>query len=141
MAEVIARQKLSELGWDGVEVESAGVGAFEGSPASAGAVRAAGANGLALSGHSSRLLTHERSASADLILTMSDSHLMRVMELGAGENAAVITSFGAGDDGERIVSGVPDPIGGPDEEYEEIFTFLDDLIARVLERLASRVKP
>jgi protein-tyrosine-phosphatase len=31
---------------------------------------------------------------------------------------------------------IPDPIGGPDEEYEETFRLLDELIGRTLERLA-----
>lgn len=141
MAEVIARHRLSELGWGRVEVESAGVGASDGSPASAGAVRAAGARGLDLSGHSSRRLTLERSASADLILTMSDGHLMRVIELGAGDQAAMITSFARREAGRSVASGVPDPIGGPDEEYSETFDLLDDLIERVLERLEPMIEP
>ena len=34
MAEVIARRRVAELGWDRVDVRSAGVAAFDGSPAS-----------------------------------------------------------------------------------------------------------
>ena len=37
-----------------------------------------------------------RTDGADLILTMTSSHLIRVVEIGAGERAAVITSFAAG---------------------------------------------
>lgn len=134
MAEVIARRRAAELGYDRVEVRSAGVGAFPGSPASGGALRAAEEHGLDLSGHRSTLLDGPLAAQADLILTMSPGHLMRVVELGAGDHAALLTSYAGGDD-ERAGFGIPDPIGGPDEEYLETFRVLDELIGRALERL------
>ncbi len=84
MAEVIARSRAAELGWDHVEVRSAGIAAFPGAPASVGAVRAASKHGLDLSDHASAPLTAEAAREADLILTMSPTHLMRVIELGGG---------------------------------------------------------
>ena len=135
MAEAIARSRVEELGWAGFEVRSAGVDAFDGSAASDGAVRAARAHGLDLEGHSATLLTHEEAGLADLILTMSPSHLIRVIELGAGDRAAMLTSYAAGADGALDPTGVPDPIGGLDEDYMETFRVLDDLVGRVLERL------
>ena len=140
MAEVIARRRAAELGWDRVEVRSAGVAAFDGSPASGGAVRAAATNELDLTGHSATLLTEEEASTADLILTMSVAHLMRVTELGGGERAAMLTSFAGG--GADVPGGpIPDPVGGPDSEYEETFRTLDELITRVLERLEPVVAP
>ncbi len=135
MAEVIARRQAGMLGWDRVEVLSAGVGAFEGSEASEGAVRVASAHGLDLTHHTAKPLMKEDAARADLILAMSPSHLMRLVELGAGERAALLTSYAGGHpDDPREVS-IPDPIGGPDEEYERTFELLDRLIERVLARL------
>lgn len=141
MAEVIARRRLEELGWTHVEVRSAGVAAFSGSPASDGAVRVAEAHGLDLSDHASTPLTPELIEESDLILTMSSSHLVRVLELGAGDRVALITSFAEGAEDALDVAGVPDPIGGPDEEYAETFDVLDDLIARALDRIAPLVEP
>lgn len=141
MAEVIARRRLEELGWTHVEVRSAGVAAFSGSPASDGAVRVAEARGLDLSNHASTPLTPELIDESDLILTMSSSHLVRVLELGAGDRVALITSFAEGEEDALDVAGVPDPIGGPDEEYAETFDVLDDLIARALDRIAPLVEP
>ena len=141
MAEAIARRRIAELGWSHVDVVSAGVGAFEGSPASSGALRTAAARGLDLGNHTSTMLTRQLADDADLILTMSASHLLRVMELGGGDRAAMITAFATGGESDRGAAGVPDPIGGPDEEYAETFDFLDDLIARVLSRLEPVVAP
>jgi protein-tyrosine-phosphatase len=141
MAEVIARRRLADRGWTQVEVRSAGVGAFEGSPVSGGALRTAVRHGLDLSGHEATYLTREVADAADLILTMSASHLARVRELGAGERAAIITSFAAVDGEEGVAAGVPDPIGGPDEEYAHTFDVLAALIERALERLEPVVKP
>ncbi len=141
MAEVIARRRASELGWHHLEVRSAGIAAFHGSPASGGALRTARAHGLDLSGHAATPLTRDVLDWADLVLTMSETHLMRVAELEGGGRAALLTSFAGGrDDGVRSAS-VPDPVGGPDEEYEATFRLLDGLIGRVLERLGPAVGP
>jgi protein-tyrosine phosphatase len=140
MAEAIARRIASERGYDRLEVRSAGVAAGSGSPASAAAVRVAAAHGLDLEAHRSTLLTVDRADAADLILTMSPSHLMHVIELGAGDRAALLTSYAGGlDDGSAV--SIPDPIGGPDEEYEETFRVLDELIGRVLTRLETVLTP
>ena len=134
MAELIARARARELGWEHVEVASAGVAAFSGSPPSEGALRAAEAHGLDLSHHRSTLLTADVAAGADLILTMSPNHLMRVIDLGSGGHAGLLTSYAGGlDDASGMA--IPDPIGGPDEEYLKTFRLLDELIGRVLERL------
>lgn len=140
MAEAIARRRANELGWDRLAVASAGVSAFDGSTASDGAVRAAAAHGLDLSAHSATRLTHEEVRTADLILTMSSSHLMRVMDLGAGDRAAMLTSF-AGESAEGTSASIPDPIGGSDEEYLSTFELLDELIGSVLQRLEPVVAP
>jgi protein-tyrosine-phosphatase len=141
MAEVIARAQAAALGWSHVEFASAGVGAYEGSEASEGAVRAAAAHGLDLVRHTARPLMKEDATRADLILAMSTSHLMRLVELGAGERAALLTSYAGGHpDDPREVS-IPDPIGGPDEEYMRTFELLQRLIERVLARLEPVLDP
>lgn len=141
MAEAIARKAVEERGWSQVEVCSAGVAAFPGSPASGGAVRVAEARGVRLEDHASRPLTPALVDGSDLILTMTASHLLRVVELGAGDRAAVITSFATGSEGATDQGGVPDPIGGPDEEYEETFEVLEDLVRRSLDRIEPLVEP
>jgi protein-tyrosine-phosphatase len=141
MAEAIARRLLAELGWDRVEVRSAGVAAFDGSPASGGAVRVTAAHGLNLSDHSATLLTEEETTAADLVLTMSHSHLIRVMELGGGDRAALLTAYARGPEQADTAWSIPDPVGGPDEEYEETFRLLEELVAGVMSRLEPVLTP
>jgi len=135
MAEVIARRRASEMGWRNVEIASAGVGAFPGSPASGGALRTAAAHGLDLSRHASTLLTFDAVEAADLLLTMSGTHLLRVAELGAGDRAALLSAYAAGRGPDEFAPGVPDPIGGSDEEYEETFMLLEEMVDLALARL------
>ncbi len=141
LAEVIARKRVHELGWSQFEVASAGVGAFAGSPASGGSARTAALRGLDLSEHGATLLTHDLAQSADLVLTMSAGHLLPLIEWGLEGKAAVITAFAAGDEDGPMTAGVPDPIGGPDEEYAHTFDVIDDLVARSLARLEPMMSP
>jgi protein-tyrosine-phosphatase len=139
MAEVIARAQADALGWTHVEFGSAGTGAAEGAPASGGALRVAAAHGLDLTGHSSRPLSPSDAERADLVLAMSPGHLMTLVELGVGERAALLTSFAGGHPTDAREVSIPDPIGGPDEEYEETFVLLEKLIEKVLARLEPAI--
>ena len=140
MAEAIARSRLAELGWDHVAVASAGTSSFGASPASDGALGAAGAHGLDLSAHASQPVTPDLLDGADLVLTMTPSHLLRVVELGGGERAALLTSFASGIEGD-VPDAVPDPFGGSAEVYEETFELLEVLVDRTLLRLEPVLKP
>jgi protein arginine phosphatase len=135
MAEAIARRAIERLGWRDVEVRSAGVGAFDGAPASGGAVRAAADAGLDLSVHEATLLTAKLVDWADLVLTMSPGHLVRAREIGAGDKAALLTLFAAGTDEDDAPDSVVDPFGGTDEEYAETFRILELLVEKALVRL------
>jgi protein-tyrosine-phosphatase len=139
MAEVIARAQADALGWTHVEFGSAGTGAAEGAPASGGALRVAAAHGLDLTGHSSRPLSPGDAERADLVLAMSPGHLMTLVELGVGERAALLTSFAGGHPTDAREVSIPDPVGGPDEEYEETFVLLEKLIEKVLARLEPAI--
>src|SRR5690606_20371361 len=69
MAEAIARAAVADRQVD-VQVGSAGTSAWEGAPASDGALLVALEQGLALEGHRARTLSRELVADADLVLTM-----------------------------------------------------------------------
>lgn len=141
MAEAIARRNLDALGWKHVEVRSAGTAAVEGESASDGALQAAAKSGLDLGGHRSTQLTADALAWADLVLGMSASHLVRVVELGGGEKATLLTSFAAGGDPTGVPDSVPDPFGGSDEKYEATLRTLERLVERALRRLEPILAP
>lgn len=115
-----------------------------GSGPSEGAVKVARRHGLSLDDHSSRPLSLETVAWADLILTMSPGHLPGVAAAGGIERAAVITAFVRGEEGDGTSpddAGVPDPFGGDEGEYEATYQSLDRLVSGVLDRIAPVVSP
>lgn len=131
MAEVLLRAELARRGLEGVEVGSAGTGAWEGAPASEGSYLVMLERGEDLSAHRARQLTRELVASADLVLTMSRSHLARVRELGAAGRAHLLAAYaGEGEDVE-----VRDPFGGDLAEYRATLAELERLVTLAAERM------
>ena len=142
LARVIAERELGALGWR-VEVRSAGVGAMWGAPASEGSLRAAARHGLDLSEHKSRPIDDDLVRWADLILVMSPAHLLRLTELGAAGKAALLDAFARGEDvgGDASGAGIPDPFGGDDQDYEDTYLMLEELIPKALRRLEPILAP
>lgn len=132
LAEALLRKKLAERGVDGVQVGSAGTGAWEGAPASEGAYLVALEHGLDLSAHRARLLTRELVATADLVLTMARHHRARVEQLGSGIPAHLLGEFAGRTGGDAEVR---DPFGGDLEGYRETFVELNLMLDSVVERL------
>lgn len=143
LAEALARRYADERGWTHLDVASAGVAAGTGQPASAGSLGAANQVGLDLTGHGSTPLTSEVVDASDLILVMSPHHLMRVVELGGGGRATLLTAFAEGREGEDAFDApsIPDPFGGPLEEYVRTRDRLDTLVRQVLDRLEPVLSP
>lgn len=139
MAAVLAQHDLARRGWAHVRVASAGVAAAEGAPASDGALAAVRMVGLDLEDHRARLLDEDQVGWADLILTMSPSHLDVVEDLGGGHKAALLGAFAAGREGEGAP--VPDPFGGDIATYRSTLGALTDLVHDALDRLAPIVRP
>lgn len=137
MAEAILRREVESRGLDQVRVRSAGTGAWDGAPASEGAYLVAIENGLDLSGHRARLLTRDLVDEAQLILTMSQHHLERVRELGAGERAFVLGVYAGrmGPDAE-----VSDPFGSDIDVYRATYVELDELVRVAAGRLARELR-
>jgi protein-tyrosine-phosphatase len=133
MAAALLEHALARSGVQDVEVLSAGIGAWEGAPASEGAYLVMLEDGLDLSAHRARLLTPELVESADLVLTMSRSHLGRVRELGAGSRAHLLGEF-AGRTGEHAE--IRDPFGAELEQYRETYRDLAGMMPAVVDRLA-----
>jgi protein-tyrosine-phosphatase len=137
LAESIARAMVAERARDDVQVSSAGTNAWDGASASDGSILVALEHGLDLSTHRARSVTSELVAAADLVLTMSPSHLERVEALGGEGKTHLLTTFAAG--GARLEGGQPihDPFGGDLITYRETFEELEDVLRRVVDRLAQ----
>ncbi len=134
MAEVIGRSIVTERKLADVAVASAGVAADGISGASEGSLLIAMEHGLDLSRHRSRHVTAAMIDEADLILTMSPSHLLAVEGLGGHGKTHLLSSFATHGESARPVS---DPIGGDITVYRDTYDELHSLIGRVFDRLAA----
>jgi 2-C-methyl-D-erythritol 4-phosphate cytidylyltransferase len=139
LAEAIARAEIARRGWAGVRVASAGIAARAGDRASEHARSVGRRHGLDLDAHRSQPLTVGLAGAADLILTMSPSHLGALDRMAAGERASTLGDFVAGEEG----GGVPvvDPFGGPEAAYEETHRQLVALVGAALDRLSPILQP
>lgn len=133
MAEAIARQLAEARGLD-VTASSAGTSAWEGAPASDGALLVALEEGLDLTIHRAQMLSRELVAAADLILVMSPHHGERAVVLGGEGRTHLLTDYAAGTTTGRPVQ---DPFGGELDLYRATLAELTREIALVFDRLAA----
>ncbi len=115
-------------------VQSAGVAAWDGTPASEGSYLVALERGLDLSGHRARMLTADQVRDADLILTMSDAHARRVAELGGEQKVYTLAEYAGNPDGRRDIR---DPMGGDVAGYRDTATLLDALLDLAIIRMRA----
>lgn len=134
MAEAIARRHAAERGLDDVAVASAGTSAWDGAPASDGALLVALEHGLDLNAHRAQVLTRELVGEADLVLVMGPHHRDRALVLGGEGRTHLLTDFAA-----RTATGRPvqDPFGGELDVYRETFAELSREIGQAMDRIAA----
>jgi len=138
MAEAIAKRLAPEFGLTDIELGSAGTAAWEGAPASDGALLVALENDVDLSAHSARLLTRELVDQTDLILAMGPHHLERLEALGGRGRAHLLSSYSSRGSSDRPIG---DPFGGELSLYRETFDELEREIRRTFGRLAAERAP
>lgn len=80
MAERLLDKALRDAGIEGIEVHSAGVGAYDGNHASSYSVKALKELGIDLSDHRSKMLTANMLREASLVLVMTKTHKMAIEE-------------------------------------------------------------
>ena len=132
LAAALFRKAWREMGGAAsVEVESAGLSARDGEPASQQARQVAQEWGVDLSAHRARLLTRERLVAARLVLTMTEDHKRRVLAM-APEMAGRVFTLGeyAGVPGD-----VEDPFGQDLERYRATARELESLTRQAASRL------
>jgi len=134
LAEAIARRVVAERGLRDIEVTSAGTSAWDGAPASDGALLVGIERKLDLSAHRSRQLSREIVANAELILAMGPHHVERVEALGGEGKTHLLTDYAErSTDGRAIV----DPFGGGLDIYRSTADELEHEVALVFDRLVS----
>jgi protein-tyrosine-phosphatase len=134
MAEAIARKVAIERGLQDVEVSSAGTSAWDGAPASDGALLVGMERNMDLSNHRAQSLTREIVRQADLILAMGPHHLERIEALGGGGRAYLLSDFASHGASVRPIS---DPVGAELEVYRGTADELEEEIRRVMDRIMA----
>ena len=134
MAEAIARASIAARGMADVEVGSAGTSAWEGSPASDGALLVSLEHDLALETHRARALSREIIDGADLVLTMGPHHAERAVALGGDKKTHLLMHYASNG---KDATPVADPFGGDLDAYRTTFAELEAAIAKVLDRVAA----
>ena len=138
LAEALARREAIERGLSDIDVASAGTSAWEGAPASDGALLVALERSLDLSTHRSQILTRELVQQHDVVLAMGPHHLERAEALGGEGKSFLLSAFAANGPCDRAIS---DPFGGDLEHYRETFSELQREIRRVFDRLVAERSP
>jgi protein-tyrosine-phosphatase len=138
LAEAIARKIAVERGLGDVDVASAGTSAWDGAPASDGALLVGMERRLDLSGHRAQSLTRRLVESSDLILAMGPHHLDRIEALGGSSKAFLLADFASHGASGRAIS---DPIGGELDLYRATADELEREIRRVFDRITAERAP
>jgi len=134
LAEAIAGREAASRGFTDVYVSSAGTSAWDGAPASDGALLVGIERRLDVNSHRSRQLSREIVAQSDLILAMGPHHVERIEALGGTGKTYLITDYAErSQDGRAIV----DPFGGGLEIYRSTVDELERMMVLVFDRIAS----
>jgi protein-tyrosine-phosphatase len=134
LAEAVLRRLLATAGRPDITVSSAGTGAYDGAPASEGAVLVALERDLDLTAHRARLLDRDIVSAADVILTMARGHLSRVERLGGVDRAHLLGDFAGATGAEAEVR---DPFGADVETYRATLEQLERLLLPARDRLLA----
>jgi protein-tyrosine-phosphatase len=138
MAGAMARATAADLGLADCVIGSAGTNAWEGQPASDGALLVGLERQLSLDTHRSRLVTRELVASQDLILAMGPHHVEQVEALGGTGKTFLLSAYASHDADQTAIS---DPFGGDLETYRQTADALEAAVRRVLTRVAAERAP
>ena len=114
-----------------VRIESAGLFANDGAPASNGAIIAMKKYGIDLLGHHSQSINTELIEKSDLILTMTAAH-KAVLEPSAQGKTFTLCEYAG------INGTIDDPYGGDVAEYEECAEKLNKALEKVADRLENK---
>jgi protein-tyrosine-phosphatase len=134
LAEAIAVREAGLRAMRDVQATSAGTSAWDGAPASDGALLVGIERKLDVNAHRSRQLSREIVDESDLILAMGPHHVERIEALGGSGKTYLITDYAErSDEGRAIV----DPFGGGLDIYRSTVDELERIVGLVFDRIAS----
>jgi protein-tyrosine-phosphatase len=133
LAEALARSIAQRRGLTEVKISSAGINAWENSPASDGSVLVGMERQVDLTNHRARVLTPEIVSEADLIFVMTPSHADQVKQMGGRGKVHVLDAYASGVAGE----GISDPYGGDLSAYRATADALELHLEKVFDRLKT----
>ena len=134
LAEAIARKIAIERGMHDVEIGSAGTSAWDGAPASDGALLVGMERGMDLSAHRAQTLNRDLARTTDVVLAMGPHHLERIEALGGAGHAYLLSDFASYGKSVRPIS---DPIGAELDIYRATADELEEEIRRVMDRIMA----
>ncbi len=134
MGEGILRELARRSSGAEVVVASAGTLGIVGAPATNEATRVARSHGVDISGHASSALTAELMQSFDLVLAMTELHVDELVQRfpDAADRTHLLSLFADASD-----TDVPDPIGGPVEEYESAYRMIEGYLTSALPKIVE----
>jgi len=133
LAAALATAAASRRGVANFTATSAGTNAWDGSPASDGALLVGLERQLDVGTHRSRKLTREMIAAADLVLVMSPGHVETVRHLGGAGKVHLLDDYAS--DGETAAE-ISDPFGGDLESYRTAADTLQAAVEGMFDRLS-----
>ena len=132
MAEALFRQQLDQAGFgEGWRVESAGIWANEGAPATAYSRQVLRERGLDLEDHRSQPVGAELLGEFDLILVMEDKHrtFIQANYPQAANRVYLLTAM------VDQAHNIDDPVWGTEETYRSTVKELEDILDQGFERI------
>jgi protein-tyrosine-phosphatase len=134
LAEGIARKIAAERGIEGLTFSSAGIGAFDGAPASDAAILIGLERGIDLSRHRARSLTPSVAEGETILLAMATSHLAAIRAIAPHARAYLLSDYASRGANQHSVS---DPFGGDLAAYRQAADDIESLISEALNRLVA----
>lgn len=130
MAEGILSKVAANNGLD-IQVKSAGIFALAGGKASEYSIEVMSENGMDISKHTSSLLTEDLIRESDLILTMTISHKMDILNMFPSGEGKTYTLNEYAFSRERNIA---DPYGGRKKDYENTYNEIYSAIEMVIKK-------
>ncbi len=135
LSKMVSDERLSH-----VQIKSAGTGTLDGYPASTNSVLAVERDGIDISDHHSTELTPELIDEADIILTLSFTHMMEVIALNprADGKIAMLKSFPDREPSPELT--VADPVGKDFDAYLKTYDEIKTEVNRIWPSLKKRIE-